>query len=533
MEKLFKKIKLFVGQTKGSLDYFIIIEAGNGLTPFFLLTNRGVSELYTRELKEDIQISSTMKLILRELHTKSIINLEDKIQYFDFSDLSNDLVFGNKVNELLQYNFNTMSKESVEKIIESIPPNVIINDLDLLNTQEESKVTYTHIDNESFVFNEYEQENISKLKHKYGWASLDLNPIGAKSVLEGIKKGKTKNVLITGPTGTGKSFWAARLGVELALPFNSINLYADVTEETLRSSIQPVNSDNNNSINVEDVKNIMRLAIEYQDNEVGFAKEIKALELDKKVNGSKFIRVFSQFAIDYPRPGISAIEEINLASMSLLGYLYSALDHRGELSVGGGITLHRHPWRIIIATMNPVFQGYTGAEPLNKALKSRLSSTIIYDDVNLAEMKERLELDPDIQYKNVKFINKLYDVYTKMKPLINNARRINSHVSYRNIQNLMQHLVINKDLSFSEIFHGEFLNNLLAETNEETKETIRLQSKDWIEELEYLYGHGSFASLEDIELFKEPGAKVPDSIAESADEFSSLLGDYDELFGGK
>ena len=523
MIKIKNKIRLFVATGTSNHDALVVIQGGNHTLRLLLRGNRGVTECYI-DGDESSVLSATIMEILRGLRKDGIVGMNKTITYFNVQDFPHkEQLYVSEYKSLVAKEYFVCDRQVLEDVVEWYRRNDIMITLDgkLGETAVESKVRVSKIEDQTFEYNTAELQNIKETKDKYGWAELDLNPIGAKSVVSGIKKGLSKNILITGPTGVGKSFWAAVLSVSLGMPFNSINLYADVTEETLRSSLQPVDPKDSSSITMDDVKDIMRYAVEFEEDEIAFATKIRELGIDKKMNSAKFVRVFSQFAKDYSRPGITAIEEMNLAAMALLGYLYSALDHRGQLDVGGGIVLRRHPWRIIIATMNPVFQGYTGAEPLNKALKSRMSSTIIYDDVNMKEMQTRLKVDPAIQYDNNKFTRKLFDVYDKMKPLINNARRINSHVSYRNIQNFMAHLVANEDLSFGEIFHGEFLNNLLAEVNDETKQTIRTQAKDWIQELEALYLPPKGGALMDIDPF---GGES------HADEFEALLDDFDHLF---
>ncbi|KRW91491.1 hypothetical protein SD51_09145 [Alicyclobacillus tengchongensis] len=138
-----------------------------------------------------------------------------------------------------------------------------------------------------------------------------------------------KNLLLRGPTGSGKTRLAESLAARLRLPMESINCSVDLDAEALLGF---------KTLAVEDEQSVIR----YVEGPV-----VRAMR----------------------RGHLLYIDEINMARPEALPILNGVLDYRRQLSnpfTAETITAH-HQFRVIAA----INEGYVGTAPMNEALKNR------------------------------------------------------------------------------------------------------------------------------------------------------------------
>ncbi|GAA0480363.1 MoxR family ATPase [Salinibacillus aidingensis] len=179
--------------------------------------------------------------------------------------------------------------------------------------------------------NNYIQQNQQKQNHDYE----HLNTTGGYMETEDLVR-KTaiafylgKNILLKGPTGTGKTKLAESLSSLYHKPMHSINCSVDLDAESLLG-FKTINEKNGESI------------IEFVEGPV-----IQAMK-----NGHTLY-----------------IDEINMARPETLPILNGVLDYRKTITnpfTNEVITAHKD-FRVIAA----INEGYVGTTPLNEALKNR------------------------------------------------------------------------------------------------------------------------------------------------------------------
>lgn len=155
-----------------------------------------------------------------------------------------------------------------------------------------------------------------------------------------------KNVLLVGPTGTGKTHAVRALAQKLGVPYVRVNLNRAITPEDLVGQWVPSNGH-----------------FVWADGLL-----------------TKFVR----------HGGIFVADEINAAPPEILFVLHQLLDDERKLVLTqkDGEVVKAHPRFMFVATMNPSDEfGYEGTTNLNQAFLDRFQVILRYDYDNKVESK--------------------------------------------------------------------------------------------------------------------------------------------------
>ena len=186
-----------------------------------------------------------------------------------------------------------------------------------------------------------------------------------------------KNLLLKGPTGSGKTRLAENLTDELGKEMYSINCSVDVDIEALLGF----------------------KTIEYTDNR----QEIVFID-------GPVVRAMNAGAILY-------IDEINMAKPEVLPILNAALDYRRTLTnplTGETLTAHKD-FRAIAA----INVGYVGTMPMNETLLNRFN--VIEIDYVSKESLKTILMDQSIQ-KDEKIIDSLTDFHQDLVTMMEQSQ---------------------------------------------------------------------------------------------------------------
>ena len=163
-----------------------------------------------------------------------------------------------------------------------------------------------------------------------------------------------KNILLKGPTGSGKTRLAETLSEVVQTPMHQVNCSVDLDAESL----------------------------------LGF-KTIKTNE-----QGQQEIIFIDGPVIKAMREGhILYIDEINMAKPETLPILNGVLDYRRQLTNFTGEVIKAAPGFNVIAAIN---EGYVGTLPMNEALKTAL---LLYKLITLEETFLKMSLNNKANFK--------------------------------------------------------------------------------------------------------------------------------------
>lgn len=237
-----------------------------------------------------------------------------------------------------------------------------------------------------------------------------------------------QHVLISGPTGTGKTVCAQNVFAEMQIPMMRISAHDKMDFDSLVGRWIP--------------------------------------NPRKGLNGEPdwvFIEAPLMLATKYGLPLV--IEEINMARAEFMSFLHAATDDTRQVIITDkpkhdnpqvSEVINVHPNFILIGTMNV---GYAGTRPLNEAFKSRFEIKMEFDYPEEAEKK----LFPA-------WIKRLGDELRK-KPEI-----IQTPISFRMLRALQK----NCDLYTKETALWMFLNNFPEEERPEVREIMLLISRQQV-----------------------------------------------------
>jgi len=239
-------------------------------------------------------------------------------------------------------------------------------------------------------------EYLNKYKNRKinGFSDFDFYDIARKN---------QKPILISGPTGSGKtmSFWA--YAAKEKLPVLSVNCHGMTTLEAIVGTWQPSNE-----------------GFIWRD---GIAT--KAIQ----------------------QPSILIIEEINMSDETLSSIWYSLLDDRQNLVLDtkDGSVINIHPGCLRVATMNP---NYLGTHPLNQALSNRFKQKLEYGYDVTVEKKLIKDFD------DTELIECYYGLVTDVRDAKKHGG-LETDISTRDIIDFMEDVkVFNKETAYTNFVNS-------------------------------------------------------------------------------
>jgi MoxR-like ATPase len=136
------------------------------------------------------------------------------------------------------------------------------------------------------------------------------------------------DVLLTGPSGTGKTSLAKTYTINTKRPYIAVQMHAEAKESGL-------------------LKNV-------------------------RLKNGEFVEVPLPLLLAYKYGYVAEIKEINLGFAPYLSFLNTLLDRNGSVEVNGEI-VHRHPSFFLVCTRNPYSPLYEGTNPMISSTVNRIS----------------------------------------------------------------------------------------------------------------------------------------------------------------
>jgi len=200
-----------------------------------------------------------------------------------------------------------------------------------------SDVVYPSVEGATEIYKAYTPEDAGRY--------FDYKTPTVVKTLESIKHSHLtgKHVLLTGPSGTGKSSFAKTYAIDNGLPYISVQFHERISESDLIVKLEITN---------------------------GQIVEVPRLFL----NAFKF-------------GWVAEIREINLAIPNFVAFLNTALDQNGTFTVNGEI-IKKHPNFLLVATRNPYSELFPGTKPMASSLLNRFDSMTI----DYASQKEEVDM---------------------------------------------------------------------------------------------------------------------------------------------
>ncbi len=301
-------------------------------------------------------------------------------------------------------------------------------------------------------------------------AKLEKQSTEIKVAYEALLQGRIGGVLLLGPTGTGKSFLAKIIAVEMGAPLLSVQITEGTTVDDLVGSFVP-------------------------DGKGGFQFVMGPL--------------LKAYTLGFPL----VIDELNFGSAGVIACANQFLDKTGRVTINGK-TYFRNPNFIAFMTANP---GYEGTNPLNVALKNR------FIKVNVPALTKRQFVDRLGDYSkglghqlSPSFFEKLYDFSAFVeKESASSKWHENVKFSVRNAQSLCDSVLSSKK-SFEDFFAAiavAYINDLSCDNDNSEKLSLFKKQSDTVEQVRKLYDLYDFAEVKSVEV---------------VDTFGSLFADIDE-----
>ena len=208
-----------------------------------------------------------------------------------------------------------------------------------------------------------------------------------------------KNILLKGPTGSGKTKLAETLSETIDRPMHQVNCSVDLDAESL----------------------------------LGF-KTIQTNE-----NGTQEIVFIDGPVIKAMKEGhILYIDEINMAKPETLPILNGVLDYRRKLTNPfTGEIINAAPWFNVIAAIN---EGYIGTLPMNEALKNRfvvIQVDYIDGDILSDVIKNQSQLSDDKTIQKIINFNEDLRTMTKQGQISEEAASIRALIDLSDLATVM------------------------------------------------------------------------------------------------
>ncbi|MFR3791436.1 MAG: AAA family ATPase [Blautia massiliensis (ex Durand et al. 2017)] len=282
---------------------------------------------------------------------------------------------------------------------------------------------------------------------------LELTASVCKMICDSTTKArKVRNVLLYGPTGTGKSTMAKHIAAGLGLPYVTLNCNADTTIMDLLVQCMPAdNSSDTLDVSIEGVPSVddmlydpeaawtamtgkEKIGVEAEkcmslayEKITGEKKDLtvseycsfiikRSVEAAQSKNGKSFMYVESPL-VKAVRNGwvIELQEPTTIVQAGVLPGLNSLLDADGQIFLPNGEVVHRHPDCIVVATTN---LNYQGCRAINQSFLRRFQFKAIVKNPTgteeLVRLKNMVGYDKS-DYVSVEQMMKMLDVAKQIK----------------------------------------------------------------------------------------------------------------------
>ena len=236
---------------------------------------------------------------------------------------------------------------------------------------------------------------------------------------------RKKNILLEGPTGTGKTQDSKVFADIIGLPYTKVTCFSDMDSSDVAGAIYPV---------LEDRKHYTKADIEFDPEGVfeeltgEFRSNATPEDVNKilESNGAEYVYYASEIVKAFENGWVLEVQEPTcIADAAVLLMLNSALESDGVLNLPNR-TVKRHPDFICIMTTN---RSYEGCRPLNQALRNRFNITRKVDLPSVESMADRLMSATGS--KNKDLANEVASTIVKLNTKLEEIG-INSDLSMRN-----------------------------------------------------------------------------------------------------
>lgn len=236
---------------------------------------------------------------------------------------------------------------------------------------------------------------------------------------------RKKNILLEGPTGTGKTQDSKVFADIIGLPYTKVTCFSDMDSSDVAGAIYPV---------LEDRKHYTKADIEFDPEGVfeeltgEFRSNATPEDVNKilESNGAEYVYYASEIVKAFENGWVLEVQEPTcIADAAVLLMLNSALESDGVLNLPNR-TVKRHPDFICIMTTN---RSYEGCRPLNQALRNRFNITRKVDLPSAESMADRLMSATGS--KNKDLANEVASTIVKLNTKLEEIG-INSDLSMRN-----------------------------------------------------------------------------------------------------
>lgn len=286
---------------------------------------------------------------------------------------------------------------------------------------------------------------------------LELSASICKMICESTKKPrKVRNVLLYGPTGTGKSTMAKHIAAGLNLPYVTLNCNADTTitdllvqcmpadggEETIDTSIEGIPSvddmlydpesawfsmtgEKKAGVGAEKCMSFAYEKVTGQKKDLTVSEYCSfiikhSVEAERSKSGKEFMYVESPL-VKAVRNGwvIELQEPTTIVQAGVLPGLNSLLDADGQIFLPNGEVVHRHPDCIVVATTN---LNYQGCRAINQSFLRRFQFKAIVK--NPTGTEELVRLKNMVGYDSADYVStdkmmKMLDIAKQIKEKCN------------------------------------------------------------------------------------------------------------------
>ena len=461
---LIKSAKVALGELENNViafeyddgDYIVGIVCGNGVARYNVfnrLTKRTVmgemasdqaeikNFIYT--LDEEKAVRSPKMSFLRALFTLQVVSTG-----FELSALSTSVDVLIKLKEAFVKNLTTANQDAYWNCDEIVPSNASIFEQEVKPLFGKFQFFSTDL---SWSSTGVKPTDVEGLKKKYSLfkdrefteeekAMLESNITGdyykpSENVINMVKKVakswerdprlRKKNILLEGPTGTGKTQDSKVFANIIGLPYTKVTCFSDMDNSDVAGAIYPV---------LEDRKHYTKADIEFDPEGVfeELTGEFRANATPEDVNkilesnGAEYVYYASEIVKAFENGWVLEVQEPTcIADAAVLLMLNSALESDGVLNLPNR-TVKRHPDFICIMTTN---RSYEGCRPLNQALRNRFNITRKVDLPSVESMADRLMSATGS--KNKDLANEVASTIVKLNTKLEEIG-INSDLSMRN-----------------------------------------------------------------------------------------------------